>query len=120
MVRFEHFSLRDMTDCSAALRKLGDGAETMEAVAEKTVHYLYENIEDAGGGRACALVRLFKTHRVSELDPELRDFALKQLGSYPAAPDMKCLVLLGTAGDQPQWNHRDQSTGHRAIPLPSP
>ena len=120
MVSFEHFSLRDMTDCSSCLRKLGDGAETMEAVAEKTVRYLYENFDDGQGGRACALVRLFKTHRLDELDCELREFALAQLGGYPSAPEMKCLVLLGTAGVEPQWNHRDRSAGHRAIPLPSP
>src|SRR5262249_3032146 len=120
MVSFEHFSLRDMTDCSSALRKMGDTADTMEAVAEKTVRYLYENIDDGKGDRACALVRLFKTHRIDELDAELREFALAQLGDYPGTPDMKCLVLLGTAGAKPQWNHREQSAGHRAIPLPSP
>jgi hypothetical protein len=32
---------------------------------------------------------------------------------------MKCLVLLATAGDEPQWNDRHSSQGHQAIPLPS-
>jgi signal transduction histidine kinase len=27
--------------------------------------------------------------------------------------------LLGTAGDEPEWNARNQSMGHRVIPLPS-
>ena len=34
-------------------------------------------------------------------------------------PQMKCLTLLGTAGDHPQWNHRRSSIGHQVIPLPS-
>lgn len=120
MFNFEHFSLRDMTDCSAGLRTLGEGAETMGEVAEKTVRFLYDNIDDGSGGRACALVRLFKTHRIDELDRDLREFAQAQLGGYPAPADMKCLVLLGTAGAEPEWNQREQSAGHRAIPMPSP
>jgi hypothetical protein len=32
---------------------------------------------------------------------------------------MKCLVLLASMGDRPEWGSRMSSTGHRAIPLPS-
>ena len=32
---------------------------------------------------------------------------------------MKCLILLGTAGEKPEWNDRSKSEGHKAIPLPS-
>lgn len=32
---------------------------------------------------------------------------------------MKCLVLLATAGERPEWNQRRDSKGHKAIPLPS-
>src|SRR5215212_764703 len=32
---------------------------------------------------------------------------------------MKCLVLLASAGQEPEWNSPRQSRGHRAIPLPS-
>ena len=32
---------------------------------------------------------------------------------------MKCLTLLATVGDQPQWNSRANSQGHMAIPLAS-
>lgn len=34
-------------------------------------------------------------------------------------PKTKCLTLLGTVGDLPEWNGRDASRRHRAIPLPS-
>ncbi|WP_421655982.1 hypothetical protein [Leptothermofonsia sp. ETS-13] len=30
---------------------------------------------------------------------------------------MKCLTLLATAGDHPDWNNRYRSRGHQAIPL---
>jgi two-component system NtrC family sensor kinase len=32
---------------------------------------------------------------------------------------VKCLTLLGTAGEEEAWNSRRRSEGHRAIPLPS-
>jgi hypothetical protein len=32
---------------------------------------------------------------------------------------MKCLTLLATRGDRPDWNDRGKSAGHKAIPLPS-
>ena len=33
---------------------------------------------------------------------------------------MNCLTLLATRGDQPAWNSRANSNGHKAIPLASP
>ena len=34
-------------------------------------------------------------------------------------PEMKCLTLLATVGENPEWNSRRTSKGHKAIPLPS-
>jgi signal transduction histidine kinase/DNA-binding response OmpR family regulator len=53
------------------------------------------------------------------LDAELQTIGRKMLGEIPESPDHKCLILLGTVGDQPEWNSRKQSTGHHVIPLPS-
>jgi hypothetical protein len=67
----------------------------------------------------CALVRFYKTHSYGELDKELQEYALNIL-KQPVAPDnMKCLTLLATSGENPIWNSRKNSSGHRAIPLPS-
>jgi hypothetical protein len=41
------------------------------------------------------------------------------LGGEPPSAEMKCLVLLASAGDEPEWNSRHGSRGHKAIPLPS-
>src|SRR5262245_14310122 len=100
-----HFTLRHMTDCEAVLRHLGAGARSMEEVAGRLVRFLYDGLRDGPDGpRACALVRFFKTHPLGDLDPGLRRFALRLLGRPAAPPDMKCLTLLATAGDRPEWN----------------
>ena len=115
------FTLGDMTELGALLRKIGDDATSMEEVANRVVRYLYENLVDPETGRPeCALVRFFKTHPYDELESELREFALGMLEDpSAAAPDMKCLTLLATAGERPEWNARRSSSGHRAIPLAS-
>ncbi len=114
------FSLKDMAECGAVLRNIGAGAASMEETAERITRYLYEKLSDREtGGKACALVRFFKTHSYDGLDNELRSSADSILGQQPESPNMKCLTLLATAGDKLEWNSRMDSAGHKAIPLPS-
>lgn len=113
-------SLAELTRCGRALREAASEAKTMEDAAEGVVRYLYQNLVDGDRGeRACALVRFFKTHAFGDLDPELREFARGALDGDDLADDVRCMTLLATAGDLPEWNVRGESAGHRAIPLPS-
>lgn len=92
----------------------------MEETANRMVRYLYDSlVVKETGKRSCALVRLFVTQPYGMLDDELQTLARKMLGGAPESPVSKCLVLLGTAGDQPEWNARQQSMGHQVIPLPA-
>jgi len=114
------FTLSDMTACSAALRKMDSEANSLEEVARRISRYLYENLADRRTGeRACAMVRLYKTHPLEGLGPNLRDFVRARLGGNSETPSMRCLVLLATCGERPEWNDRAKSARHRAIPLPS-
>ncbi len=120
MYDLQRFSLREMTECGAALRGLGAGAGSMEEASGRIARYLYDSLR-AGpdGARACALVRQFVTVPYSDLTPELQHFARELLGREPERPTMKCLTLLGTAGERPEWNARAESAGHKALPLAS-
>ena len=110
----------DVTELGTRLEALGSGAPHMEEVANKIVGHLYENLVDKQNGqKACALVRFYKTHLYSELEPQLQEFARGILGEAPAPSDMRCLTLLATVGENPDWNSRANSAGHKAIPLPS-
>lgn len=120
MFDLANFTLSDLTHNLTALRKLGIGAESMEETANRMVRYLYESLSGKGTDKhSCALVRLFITQPYGMLDVELQAIARTMLGEIPESPTHKCLVLLGTAGDQPEWNTRKQSMGHQVIPLPS-
>ena len=114
-----NFTIREMSECGKALRAIGEGSASMEETAGRIVRHFYDSLADAEGGRAAALVRFYKTHPFRDLDGERQDFALALLGGEPPLPDMKCLVLLATAGDKAEWNSRKSSRGHKAIPLPS-
>ncbi len=80
------FTLKDMTECGAALRQMGSGAHSMEEPANKIVRYLYEHlIENPSGEKSCALVRFFKIHPWDNLKTDLQQFA--------------CNAMLDVAGD---------------------
>jgi hypothetical protein len=113
------FSIADMAICSSALRRCADGANSMEEAGHRIVRLLYDGL--SGGSdrrRACVLVRLFKTHPYAGLPAELQDFARLLVASEPE-PSMKCLMLVSTVGDRPEWCSRHLSVRHKAIPLPS-
>lgn len=115
-----NFTIHDMTKCGKVLRTIGKGAKSMEETADRIVHHLYDNLIDGqSGNRACALVRFFKTHTYGKLDPELQGFSRNMSGNNSVSPEMKCLTLLATVGENPEWNSRKTSKGHKAIPLPS-
>ena len=120
MFDLANVTLSDLTHNLTTLRKLGIGAESMEETANRMVRYLYDSfVVKETGTHSCALVRLFITQPYGMLDAELQTLARKMLGEIPESSDPKCLVLLGTAGDQPEWNASNLSMGHQVIPLPS-
>lgn len=116
------FGLKEMIMCQSFLRQSGANARSMEEVSNNVVQFLYDNLIDGTTGeKACTLVRFFKTHDFETLDEDLKGFAANILKNtnLNETPDMKCLTLLATAGDKPDWNSRHKSRGHKAIPLPS-
>lgn len=116
----DNFTLKEMTQCGAALRQMGNGASCMEEVARRIVGYLFDNLgSKSAGDRSCALVRFFKTHLFESLEDVLKEHVVERLGEKPK-PGTRCLTLLGTAGSEPQWRDRRQSSNHQAIPLVSP
>jgi len=97
----------------------------MEAAAGAIVDYLRASFVDKDTGEpSIALARFYKTLPFERLEPELQAAAVAacaEAGGMPAGlQGIPCLTLLGTAGEEPAWNSRHESRGHRAIPLPSP
>jgi two-component system NtrC family sensor kinase len=116
----KRFTMKDMTECGIAIRQIAKESQSLAEVADKVVRFFHENLLDhESGAKNCALVRLFKTQLYSTLSPELKEFAQARLGGEVPGPDLRCLVLLATAGEKPEWNSITQSAGHRAIPLSS-
>lgn len=110
--------LDDISVLGDAIRAAGREAPSMEAAAREVVSLLYDELRDDAGDRACVLVRLYKTHPFGRLPQELQAFAREAAG-HELAADVRCLTLLATVGERPEWNDRRLSVGHRTIPLPS-
>jgi hypothetical protein len=114
------FGFNELMDCRGAIRALfDDPPQTLGEAGTRIVRYFRKELVDADGRPACALVRLFKTHRFDALSGELQNYARRMLPDADQRADLRCLVLLATAGDEPAWNDRRLSRGHQAIPLPS-
>jgi hypothetical protein len=111
------FSDNEMYECALTLRNLDKGAQNLEDVAGRIVRHLYENLTDQQGQTACALVRFFMTCPFMELNEDLQDAARNLVGGRSILSNTKCLTLMATAGDETQWNSRQGSVGHQAIPL---
>lgn len=115
-----NFTVGAMLRAGIAVRRIVRGADSLEAAATLVVRYLYDHCADSETGeRSCALVRFYKTHAYGELEPEQQLFAERLLGEKSTDDAMRCLAMLATAGDEPEWNSRHESASHQAIPLPS-
>ncbi len=119
-ITLQNFDLPQMLRTGLGVRRAANGARTMEDAFSRVCRFLYEELQDNRGNRACALVRAYKTHAYAALDPELRQFADRLMGDDRPGPSMKCLSLLASAGERSEWNDRRKSAGHQAIPLPRP
>lgn len=110
----------EIAECGKHIATMGADASNMEDVANEIVRSLYDDLAGGpDGDKACALVRFYKTHAYADLDATLKGFADAILGDVEAPPQMQCLTLLATVGENPAWNSRAESVGHKAIPLPS-
>lgn len=115
-----NFGLAEMLQCGRGIRLAAAGATSMQDVAAATTKYLHaECIDPATKRPACPLVRFYKTHPFTALMPPDQGFARGLLGGTSPSPGLQCLTLLSTTGDEPHWNDRTNSRGHRAIPLVS-
>ena len=64
------------------------------------------------------LARVFIVHPFEEASALDQTFAMKLVGDDPRVnAKTPTLCLLGTRGREDDWNHRERSTGHLAIPL---
>jgi signal transduction histidine kinase len=112
------FTLRDMSECGLALRHIAEKSDCMEDASNLIIKYFYEHfINKDTQEKSCILVRFFKTHPYGKLTPELQKYVRDMLGTNKIADDLKCLTLLATAGELPEWNSRYKSIGHKAITL---
>jgi len=115
------FSLASMLRCGRGVRRSTQNSGSLQAAADAIVRYLYtDSGTTADGKRACALIRSYRTFSYDRLDMAQRTYADERLRLPTANPDMKCLTLIASVGDEAEWCSPETSHGHRVIPLPSP
>lgn len=125
MADLERFNLATLSPaevvlCGAGAARAAAGALSLEDAADQTVHFLYSSLWDPNRDRpATALVRFYRTINFADLDPSLQGYVASAMRPDKPWPSMKCFTLMGTAGELPEWNSRQASASHRAMPLSS-
>lgn len=117
----QEFGFADIMSCRQRIRQLFDREiRTVAEAAERTVNFFHDEFIDDSGAPACALVRFFKTHLYSKLDPELRDYTREITPQADELADtLRCLTLVASRGVEAEWNSPATSENHRVIPLTS-
>jgi hypothetical protein len=91
-------------------------AGSLENAAQQMASALHLRFDES-----IALARVFLTVRFDSLPARNREFVRSLAASSGAGPDLKettpVLSLLGTHGDQEEWNDPRRSQGHLGIPL---
>lgn len=113
------FSLQDMINCGSRIRGFSQQCATRKDFTDAVVEFLFRELRDEEADPAFNLVRMFWTRDYSDLDPDLQRIATAAVGETHLEPETPCLILASTAGVEDAWNDTTQSSGHRAIPLPS-
>jgi hypothetical protein len=109
-----------MTQLGATVRRIGAEASSVKEVAQRVIRLLYDElIDSATGAKAWVLARFYFTTKYSILDEDLCAFVSTLTKGSELQADTRCLTLLATAGEKPEWNSRQKSKGHKTIPLPS-
>jgi hypothetical protein len=115
--KLSRFGFSDLMDSRNRIRNLfANNPSSFAEAAEQAVDFFYRELVDDRGQPACALVRFFKTHPFGEIGRELQKVARATSGG-DLSPEVRCLTLMATRGQQPDWNSRQASRGHRVIPL---
>gem|GEM_PF-4884527 len=110
------FRLEDMLQLGAALRQLSCEVEDAHQIGAAAVNLLYERLCDSTGAPACALVRLYQSFYLADLERE----AAANIDKTFLKPKSQILKLVGSAGDLAEWNSPQSTFGHRVVPLISP
>ena len=107
-------AVEDMPAVKEWLAQRLAGATSVEQAAQRFTTALSERFHSS------VMVRLYSTVPFGELPAKERVFAKDLAASADVMalrPQTPVLVLFGTRGRRPEWNDRQSSQGHLAIPL---
>jgi hypothetical protein len=97
------------------MREAACRGKEVEGAAQAAMDVLYDECREA-----VALTRIFVSRPLDQLPEETRRFVQRLVdtkGLSGLEPTTPVLTLLGTRGQQPDWNDRRCSKGHAGIPL---
>ena len=115
-MKIEQTSPSTVNDLWAKIKPKIEKSKTLEAAAQELVMTLHTQFRES-----VTLARIFLTVPFDQLPEVNKEFVQKLADSAGAGSDLKpttpVLSLLGTHGQEKDWNDRRKSKGHMGIPL---
>jgi hypothetical protein len=109
--------LTEITMVGAALRRVAAGVSSLEQASQRVAQFFCDQFIEASGRSALVLARCYATLSLADLPDDLATFARGVFPELVLGETTPCLTLLGSHGEEPAWQSRSRSTGHKAIPL---
>ena len=109
--------LTEITMVGGALRRVAAGVTSLEQASQRVAQFFCDQFVDATGRSAIVLARCYATLSLADLPADLVQFARGVFPDLALDGSTRCLTLLGSHGEEPAWQTRARSTGHKAIPL---
>lgn len=118
MTKISTLEITQIVPVLTKVKEKSTGRSTMEEAAQAVVDTLYNEYSES-----IVLARLFATIPFNKLPPVNQAFVSHLANTFNVGNllgnDTLVLSLLGTRGENPDWNDRRNSQGHVGIPLVS-
>jgi hypothetical protein len=89
--------------------------QSIEEAAQSLTKVIYTYFQ-TDGESDFVLLRVFQSIEYPALPPDIQKYIIQMLGFTPSSTD-RFLTLIGTYGNEKEWQQRAFSKGHQAIPL---
>ena len=107
---------RRISEMAWRIRALAESSSSLREAAGRQVRTIRDSFRNTDGSANLALLRIFVSLPFSKLPENYRREIASQEGS--ASPEDRYLCLMGSAGDEADWNDPLKSRNHKYLRLP--
>jgi len=119
-IKIRELTLGNIFELSQVIKERCKRLLSLEEIAQEIVNTFCRVFVTDSGKSAFVLSRYFKSCIYEDLPEDIKIYIQHKEGKEEIPAQNRYLTLLGTSGDMEEWNCREGSKGHQALPLYDP